>query len=241
MSGEKKKQGGQFKCGALKPETAASLAAAAENLRHFLGDDARLLLGMPPGIERASRPFDPNLVLLMFLRSSELDKEINQLSAPSFGWDDFSLFTALLERSFVDAAVIAFRANDEGFSSQWSTLQKLFSSPHYTVQDAIVEAYETLSLILYSPPDCPEDMDTCKEQVCHMILRPPFYRPPSNAEIRSYLEWFHGVDVERKQVDNEKAQKGWKLSDSRPFPGCIDSCGVSANEFDPAAADEPFA
>lgn len=227
MAAEKQSKGRPFKIIPLKLETAASLAEAAENARQFLGENGQPLLAIPKSVERASRDFDPNLALLVFLQRShgkESSQPFSKLMAHVMGWENLSPFTAWIEQSFNDAVMIAFKANDKGFPSQWATLQELVSRSHFTVQDEILDAYETLSRILHNPPACPADMDTGAQQICHMILTPPFHRSPSNAEIRSYMEWFEGQNVTRKQVDNERAAQGWKLSDSRPFPGCSDSC-----------------
>lgn len=243
MAGEKKSKGRPFKIIPLKPETVASLAAAVENARQFLGEHDQLFLAIPEADERASRDFDPNLALLVFLRL-ELEKESSQvfstLLAHVMGWENLSPFTAWIERSFNDAVMIAFKANDKGFPSQWATLQELFSRSHFTVQDGIVDAYETLSRILQDPPACPADMDTAAEEICRVILTPPFHRPPSNAEIRSYMEWFQGRCVTREQVRDECKAHGWELAHSTPFPGCSDSFGVSADCLDTPDSGEPF-
>jgi hypothetical protein len=242
MAAEKKSKGRPFKVIPLKPETAAALAVAAENARQFLGKNEHLFLVIPETYERASRDFDPSLALLVFLRISyekESSECFSSILADVMGWENLSPFTVWIERSFNDAVMIAFNANDMGFPSQWATLQELFSRSHFTVQDAIAEAYETLYRILHNPPACPADMDTASEQICNAILTPPFLRPPSNAEIRSYMEWFEGWPVTREQVKNEASTRKWKLSDSRPFPGCSYSMWVTARESDTLDAGDP--
>jgi hypothetical protein len=244
MSGSKKSKGRPFIVIPLKPETAACLKASVENFRMYLREDAPLFLRMPEEIERATQAFDHNLVLVVYSRS-RWDEEgalnrLHQLVAQVMGWKDVSPLTEWIERSFKDAVMIAFKANDEGFSSQWAILQELLTRSHFKVQDAIADAYETLSKILHNPPACPADMDSTAEQICHMILTPPFHRPPSNPEIRSYLEWFEGRAVNREQVRDECKKRKWELSHSTPFPGFSESCGMPADESGDSNTGEPF-
>jgi hypothetical protein len=233
MNAEKRNKGQPRKVPALNPETAVALAGAVQELREIASENADVLLRLCEATRRACHGFDPNLALLVSLRRHYNEKKPQGWMLPwVMGWGDLSPLEDWIERSFSRVAVLAFNARDTGFSNQLLHLQECLENPRITVSDMIVRAYEVLAAVLGSPPAEPGNFDTHSEQVAAMILTEPYGRAPSNGEIRSYLEWFEGLTVNREQVKNEAGFHGWKLSDSRKFPVSSDENGVANSTGD---------
>jgi hypothetical protein len=217
MSGKK---GRPHKPLPLKSETVVALAHAVDNARILFGADAEMILSIPESERRESRCFDPNLVLIIALRRAwDTDMASRGIREMILGCDDAMLVRRWLEKSFSEVSVVAFNAHDTGFSDQLHRLQVLLPKIHITEQEKIADAYVLLSGILDCPPDSPNENESSSEQICKGILTPPFHREPSNEEIRSFLKWFEGIEVTREAIKNEAGVRGWKLSNSRRFPG----------------------